>query len=125
MTPKKKTSPKEQDKMERDKKLLMGAGIVFFMSLIVILWVFNIQRTFQNTGLTNSRNQEGISEFTQDFSSTMDDIKKEVKSFKTVATDSGSDSGQGNSGSDQSEREQDISSSTIRALKKNLEKKFE
>lgn len=124
MASKKRTSQEEQDKLERDKRLLMGAGVVFFMTLIGVLWMFNVQQILQGSELVDQKDQKGLNEFTRDLSSTMDDIKKEVKGFKTVATDPESNHAV-SPASDQQQQKQEVSSSTIRALKRNLEKKFE
>lgn len=122
---KKKLSPQKRDKLDRDKRLLMGAGIVFFMSLIGFLWVFNIQTVFEKRDLQKDQEQEKIAEFREEFSDTIDNIRQEVKSFKTVASSTVSDSekiSNNSSQSDQQERRR--LDSIVESLRQDLEKEF-
>lgn len=36
-----------EEKIERDKRFLMGAGVCFFMSLIFVLWIFSFNNFWQ------------------------------------------------------------------------------
>lgn len=103
----------------------MGAGIVFFMSLIGFLWVFNIQTVFEKRDLQKDQEQEKIAEFREEFSDTIDNIRQEVKSFKTVASSTVSDSekiSNNSSQSDQQERRR--LDSIVESLRQDLEKEF-
>ncbi len=72
MTNREKKKKKEkiqtpEEKIERDKIFLLGAGVCFFMSLIFVLWVFSLNDFWQKEGkVSDSESQDSLEEsFTQ------------------------------------------------------------
>jgi len=63
--------------IERDKKLMMWAGVCFFMVLILFFWIINIKNVFKINEVdnSNSQNQLNWQEITDEFGKTMDEIK--------------------------------------------------
>lgn len=126
---KKKISQQKRDKLDRDKRLLMGTGIIFFMSLIGILWVSNIQTAFDKKGLQKNQEQEKTAEFKEELSDTIDNIKQEVKSFKTVAsstitTETANPEKTFNNSSQIDKQKRKKLNSFIKSLQQELEKDF-
>ncbi|MCD4694368.1 hypothetical protein K8R62_03355 [bacterium] len=47
-----------EEKIERDKMFLMGTGVCFFMTLIFVLWIFNLSSFWKNQA-REQENKEG------------------------------------------------------------------
>jgi len=70
---------RNEDRTERDKNFLMVAGVSFFMTLIVVLWFFNIQSVFQTKQAQGQQNNQGkMEELKNDLSSTWRDVSEQV-----------------------------------------------
>ncbi len=59
------TKPKElsladQTHIQKEKHLALWAGVIFFMSLIVIVWIFNFKQTFRNINQSSSDSASGV-----------------------------------------------------------------
>ncbi len=81
-----KISKKNSDKIERDKKFLMAAGTVFFLTLIFLLWGFNLKSDFDVSIVNDSQTEREIDELMSSLLNTVDDTKEEVKDFKVFAS---------------------------------------
>lgn len=55
----------KEEKLERDKLFLMGAGVSFFMTLIFVLWIFNLSSFWK--GQANEQENKESSAFLEDF----------------------------------------------------------
>ncbi len=94
--PKKKTKKQPQDvkqsdpeKIERDKRLMMWAGVTFFMVLIFGVWIFNIKnvfKTIENTDTNSSAVQEW-DKIADEFSATLEKVKEGMAELKEVETE--------------------------------------
>jgi len=65
------------ENIERDKKLMMWAGVCFFMVLILFFWIINIKSVFniKEVNNVNNKSQFNWQEITDNFNKTMDEIK--------------------------------------------------
>ncbi|MDD5071140.1 MAG: hypothetical protein PHQ42_00130 [Patescibacteria group bacterium] len=76
----------QDEKIERDKKLMMWAGVSFFMVLIFAGWVLNMRSVFR--GAKEARNnyrQFEWDKLTGDFGQTIEQIKKGLEELKQVS----------------------------------------
>ncbi|MDD4332696.1 MAG: hypothetical protein PHT51_01130 [Patescibacteria group bacterium] len=76
---------------DEGKRLLMWAGIIFFMAVIGFIWVINMGKVFEETKLKSADNQNSEinwEEMRTEFSKTMDEVKKNIGEIKelTVST---------------------------------------
>ncbi len=76
-------------KKERDKRMILWAGVSFFMVLIFAFWIFNLKQTFKQIESENTGGEDfEWSKITDDFSKTMGEMKKniaEIKKFTDTA----------------------------------------
>ena len=91
MADKKKEMPKrkpDDSRTQDDKRLLMWAGVSFFMVLILFFWVLNMKNVFKPDIDNNSAEEENNwSEITNEFSETMEEIKTGLSEFKDQAAE--------------------------------------
>jgi hypothetical protein len=77
-----------QDRLERQKQLIMWGGITFFMILIICLWVYNIKQVINITPKSSASNID-INSMSDDISSRMRQLKDnlaEIKKFSAIAS---------------------------------------
>ncbi|MEK7203198.1 MAG: hypothetical protein AAB653_02670 [Patescibacteria group bacterium] len=72
------------EKIEQDKKMVMIAGITFFMALIISLWLLNIKNIFQINFLKTNDNKFNWKETKEELAGAMDEIKKNIKEIKNL-----------------------------------------
>ena len=87
----KATAGKQVDleKIERDKRLMMWAGVTFFMVLIFGAWVFNLKNIFkttENTDINNSAVQEW-DKIADEFTKTLEKVKEGMAELKEIETE--------------------------------------
>jgi type II secretory pathway component PulM len=71
---------------ERDKRMILWAGVSFFMVLIFGFWIYNLKHTFKKIENENAGgNDFEWSEITGDFSKTMDEMKENLAEIKKFA----------------------------------------
>jgi hypothetical protein len=77
----------QEEKIEHDKKLMMWAGVSFFMILFIILWLANMKNVFKQVeqGRDNSKQFEW-NKITDEFSQTMGQIKESLNELKQATT---------------------------------------
>lgn len=77
----------QEEKSEHDKKIMMWAGVSFFMILFVVLWVANMKNVFKQVeqGKNNSEQFEW-DKITDEFSRTMGQIKESLNELKQATT---------------------------------------
>lgn len=77
----------QEEKIEHDKKLMMWAGVSFFMILFIILWFANMKNVFKQVeqGRDNSKQFEW-DKITDEFSQTIDQIKESLDELKQIST---------------------------------------
>ena len=76
---------KEYEKEERDKKVLMWSGVIFFMTLIFAFWVLNIKNVIFKTEekIGNSKTEQiNFGEITGGFSDAMAEMKDGLKELQ-------------------------------------------
>lgn len=75
-----------KQRTEQDKRLMMWAGVSFFMVVILLVWILNLKNTFK-TIEANNINAPNLewSEITDNFSQTMDEVKKGLAELKEGA----------------------------------------
>jgi hypothetical protein len=83
---KKNFFPDQKEKEERDKRIMMAAGVSFFMILFITLWVANIKNVFKQVeeGQKNSKQFEW-NKISDDFSQTISQIKEGISELKQAA----------------------------------------
>jgi len=76
-------------KKERDKRMILWAGVSFFMILIFAFWIFNLKQTFKQIESKNTGGEDlKLDKITGNFSKTMGEMKKnlaEIKKFTDKA----------------------------------------
>lgn len=108
----------DSEKIEREKKLIMRAGIAFFMILIISVWIFNIKNVFESTKAKMDDNaaRTQLNEITDEFSKNMEQIKQgleEIKSLEKNSSAQNEATGEDGAG--------EINSDDIKKLKEKLE----
>lgn len=70
-------------KIERNKRMVMWAGVTFFMILILAFWIFNLKTVFRAPVNNASSPQQEFSwsEMTDEFKSTMEQMRKDLDEF--------------------------------------------
>jgi len=75
----------QEEKVERDKKLMMWAGVSFFMVLILALWVLNIKSIFKEVkNPVNNSSRFEWNKISDEFGQTMEQIKKGLSELKQI-----------------------------------------
>lgn len=64
----------EEIKTERDKRFILWSGVIFFMILIFIFWIFNIKNTLK---VNQDKNYENL-----DFKSISNDFNESIEQMK-------------------------------------------
>ncbi|MDD5291319.1 MAG: hypothetical protein PHZ04_04385 [Patescibacteria group bacterium] len=78
--------PSQEEKIERDKKLMMWAGVSFFMVLISAFWILNIKSIFKETKEARDNPQKFEWEkITNEFGQTIEQIKEGLTELKQAA----------------------------------------
>lgn len=109
----------DSEKIEREKRLIMRAGIAFFMILIISVWIFNIKNVFESTKAKTDDNaaRTQLNEITDEFSKNMEQIKQGLEEIKSLEKNSSAQNeaiGEDGAG--------EINSDDIKKLKEKLEK---
>lgn len=86
----------DEGKVEQDKRLMMWAGVCFFMVLILFFWILNIKNIFKINEVGNNNKEERFNwqEISDEFSKTMEELKEglgEIKNEKLEAGEVGSE----------------------------------
>jgi hypothetical protein len=74
-------------KIEREKRLIMWSGVIFFMILISFFWIYNTRKVFMNSRLESKSTiteDKTWQELSQEISGKIEDLKeglKEVEEF--------------------------------------------
>jgi len=84
------------EKVERDKRLMMWAGVAFFMVLIFGVWIFNLKNIFKTTEIKNTNNSavQEWDKIADEFSKTLEKVKEGMAELKDETTDPSVGSGQ-------------------------------
>ena len=75
---------REAIKREHEKSRALFAGVIFFMILIVILWVFNLGNIFKQPVKINLSGNLEIKEFFQEFKKVFDEVTLKIGEFKKI-----------------------------------------
>ncbi|MEA3464348.1 MAG: hypothetical protein U9R14_04750 [Patescibacteria group bacterium] len=80
-------------KIERDKRLMMWAGVVFFMVLICSVWIFNLKNVFRINQIknTNSSAVEEWDKIADEFGKSWAKVKQGMNELNNEATESDKD----------------------------------
>jgi cytoskeletal protein RodZ len=72
-------------RIERDKRLMMWSGVVFFMILISFFWLYNTKQVFQKTSRENRTDFSfsNWSEMTEEISDKMNQLKDDLEGIKS------------------------------------------
>ena len=77
--------PGQEEKIERDKKLMMWTGVSFFMVLILGFWILNIKSIFKEAkDVGNNSSRFEWNKITNEFDQTMEQIKKGLEELKQM-----------------------------------------
>jgi len=72
-----------EEKIERDKIFLLGAGVCFFMSLIFVLWLFNFNSFWGNeAALPESKEDSQFLETLSDLGELKDQVGGDLEEIK-------------------------------------------
>jgi len=71
-------------KKEQDKRLMMWAGVTFFMVLILFVWVLNIKKVFNNIETDETAARFNWSEIKGDFTETIGQVKENWNELKQI-----------------------------------------
>lgn len=74
---------------DKGKRMLMWCGVSFFMIIISFFWIMNLRYTFKVSAQTKEENSSlhELKEVKQDFSKTLDEIKKGFSEVKKIIKD--------------------------------------
>lgn len=105
-----------EEKVERDKMFLLGAGVCFFMSLIFVLWLFNFNSFWgSQAALPESKEDSEFLETLSDLgelktqvSGDLDEIKAEIRKLQ-------------DQGEKQDANKQELKQEDIEVLKEKIE----
>jgi len=76
----------QEEKIERDKKLMMWAGVSFFMVLILAFWILNIKNIFKETKEARENPQKfEWGKITDEFGQTIEQIKEGLTELKQAS----------------------------------------
>jgi len=107
-------------KDEQDKRLMMWAGVAFFMILILFFWILNIRKSFNNGNQIDSRGGIDWGEMKENFDETMEQMKEGIKEFK-AATEEEVDTGDDIKKEQLNENEMDELKQRLKEIEKKLE----
>ncbi len=106
---KKKETIEEITKHEKDKIFAMWAGVIFFMVLIFIFWLFTFRSTIETNSSVNQSEQFNWQEVKQEFSQTMQDVRGNLNEIKELREEFVAET-----------KETQLSDEQIEELKKNI-----
>lgn len=69
------------EKEEKAKYAALWAGIFFFMTLIIFLWVLNTKSLFEYLNF-NKKKSFNIDQFSQEFNQSLDDVMSKLGKMK-------------------------------------------
>lgn len=75
------------DKIEREKRIMMWSGIIFFMALVVVGWFFSVKKVFMENRLASSNNEINWVKMAEDFNKTMEEMKKGLSQVRSVGNE--------------------------------------
>ena len=70
--------------IEKNKNMVMRAGVCFFMVLIMAAWVFNFKKSFVKLESANESESINWSDITDEFSESISQMKQELDEAKSV-----------------------------------------
>lgn len=74
---------KYNEKIESDKKLMMWAGVTFFMALILFFWALNVKTIFRVSENNNSISEElNFTKIADEFNKAVDQAEEGWNEFK-------------------------------------------
>ena len=72
---------------EREKSMLMWSGVIFFMAIIALVWVFTFKSTFKtDESKKDAFNWNELNKITDDLSKNFDESKKQFQTMKEALT---------------------------------------
>ena len=79
----------DPEKIEQDKRLMMWAGVAFFMVLIFGVWIFNLKNVFKTTENINTNNSavQEWDKIADEFTKTLEKVKEGMAELKEVETE--------------------------------------
>lgn len=125
-----------EERVERQKRIIMWSGVSFFMVLIAVFWLYNTSQVFKKASLENSDNND-ISfdywdELSDDLGNTINEMRENIDDIKSLSDTATSTEELGGEKLPVSENLKDVATSStgtadeisqeeIEALKKRLE----
>lgn len=76
----------DNQKIEREKKLIMWSGVTFFMVVIFGLWIFNINLVLKRQPVSQEKSQLDIEDIANNFNNTMNEISKSLNNYDSIAS---------------------------------------
>jgi len=76
------------EEIERDKRLIMWTGVIFFMVLILTIWIINFKNVFQakQSENTNSSAIQEWNKITDEFTETWEKVRQGMSELKQTTT---------------------------------------
>ena len=104
-------------KEEKDKRLVMWSGVIFFMILIIFLWFLNTRKVFSLIGDNGKENNFDVSEATEEFNKAFEELSEKMNAMsqQLMATTSLEEE------QEVVKKDEDINKESIEALKEKLE----
>jgi len=73
-------------KTERDKKLLMWIGVTFIMSIVLVVWIYNLKSMFREQASQNQTGKElNIDQISEQFNKTMEEVSKDLNKLNEIS----------------------------------------
>lgn len=79
------TEINHNESLENDKRLIMWAGVIFFMAIILVLWVLNISTIFKNTTSKKGENGLNFDKITENYNKTLDELSQNLNKINSVS----------------------------------------
>jgi cytoskeletal protein RodZ len=78
-------------KNERDKKIFMWIGVTFIMSIVLVVWVYNLKNMFRQQANQNQAGKEmNIDKISEDLKKTMEEVNKDLNKLNEISVASSS-----------------------------------
>jgi uncharacterized protein (DUF1786 family) len=73
-------------KIERDKKLMMWIGVTFIMSVVLIVWIYNLKSMFREQASQNQTGKElNIDQISEQFNKTMEEVSTNLNKLNELS----------------------------------------
>jgi hypothetical protein len=75
----------DENKEDKEKKLVMWTGVSFFICLIALLWFLNLENVFSGAD-SSSRSKYDIDEISREFNRAFDEVKMKMEELEGTSS---------------------------------------